>query len=138
VLFVCRFETSIATVRRHAGIWIRGADFLELAGRAVGLLRLCRLSICFVNRLDMLGEKAFPAYIGTDQRRVDMHNLALGDFSGDASLHTAFEDAAKARRSPALANAGKCRVVGQRLVQPKAGEPANREIDLPSRINRRS
>ena len=61
VLFVSRFETSIAPVRRHAGVGISCANFLELAVRAAGFLRLCRVSIGFVDRVDMPGDAGSPS-----------------------------------------------------------------------------
>ena len=59
-----------------------------------------------------------------------MHDLALGDLRRHAGLHCALEDAPEALGAPALADAGQRRMVGQRLVQPVAHEPADREVDL--------
>jgi hypothetical protein len=59
-----------------------------------------------------------------------MHDLALGDLRRNASPHRPLEDRAEALSAPALADAGQRRMVGQRLVQPVADEPADREIDL--------
>ena len=82
------------------------------------------------DHLDVANGQALPADVGPDQRGVDVDDLALGDPRVDAGPHGALEDAAEALGAPALADPGQPRMIGQRLVQAIAAEPADREVDL--------
>ncbi len=132
MLLVARLEALSPPAGRHAGVGIGDADllvFAALAGSALGRFRL-DVPVLVGDRLDVTDGKALPADVGADQRGVHMHHLALGDPGLHAVLDRALEDAAEPVGAPALANARQRRMVRQPCVQPVAGEPADRQIDL--------
>ncbi len=71
-----------------------------------------------------------PRHVSPDQRGVDVHDLALGNAGRHTGLHRAGQDRLEALRTPTLADAGQRGMIGQRLVQAVADEPADGEIDL--------
>ena len=116
VLLVGGLHPPRAVVGRQAGVRVGAAD---------------RPGLRPVRRLDGVGVSAcdrLPAHVGTHQRAVDVHHLAPGDADRDAGLDGAREDAPETLRAPALADAGQAGVVGQRLGQPVAGEPADGDV----------
>lgn len=139
VLLVAGLEPPVAGVGRHTRIGIGQADLLVPArlpaiplGQQPGCFGRARLGrrILRQHGIRMPDAQAFPGDIGADQRRVDMHHLALGDAGRAASLDRTGEDPAEAFGARALQDSGQAGMVGQALGQAKAREPADGEIDV--------
>jgi hypothetical protein len=73
--------------------------------------------------------QALPGDVGSDQRGVDMDDLALRN-AGNASLHGALENATEPLGAPALPYPRQRGMIGQSFLQAIPGEPADREVDL--------
>ena len=59
-----------------------------------------------------------------------MDDFALGNPGGDAGLHAPLEDAAEPLGAPTLPDPRERGMIGQPVLQPVAGEPADRQVDL--------
>jgi hypothetical protein len=135
--------TPVARRGRHRGVGIGQADLLVPAGLFAVTLGATLLGLGFLlavlgragiilrqHRVGVLHAEAVPRHVGADQRRVDMHHLALGNLGTDAGLHRTGKHPAEQFSAPSLTNARQRRVIRQRLVQAEAGKPAYRDLDL--------
>jgi hypothetical protein len=130
VLLVGRFKPSVPPVGCHRGIRVGDTDLLVLAALAAVPLLRPALFVGLRDSINVPDRQTLPTHIRSDERRIDVHDLALGDLCRHACPNRAFEDAPEAISPPALSDARQRRMIGQRLVQTVAYEPPDREIDL--------
>jgi hypothetical protein len=74
--------------------------------------------------------QAIPAYIGADQRGINVHNLGRRDLRRQASRDRALEDTAEPLFAPALADPCQTRMMRQLFMQTVTDEPADSDVNL--------
>jgi len=73
---------------------------------------------------------AFPTNICTDKSGIYMNRFAVNQVGIDTTLNGLLENLLETFIAPTLANLRKRAMVGQLLIEPVTGEPANRDIYL--------
>ena len=133
MLLVAWLKAPIAPAGRHAGVRIGDADLLAAPGLLrmldleIGLGVLRHITIRVGHGTNMAHRKAFPTDIGSDQRGVDMRNLALGDPGCHTTLNRPLKDAPKPLGFPALSNTGQRRMIQKPLVGAMAPTSGSRD-----------
>ena len=128
MLFIGRFQAAIATVRRHSRIGIGRANLLRFACSPSVLVNL--LEVGRLHRRNMSDSQRIPTDMRTDQRCINMDNLAGRDLRRNASFDRALEYPAKPFCAPALTDTCQARMIRQPLVQAIPDKPPDSQIYL--------
>jgi hypothetical protein len=75
-------------------------------------------------------DKTVPAHVGADERSIDVDDLGGDDLRLETGLDRPLEDVAEPIGAPSLPDPCQAGVVGKRLMEGVADEPADSDIDV--------
>ena len=80
--------------------------------------------------VDVPFDETVPTHVGADERSIDVDDLGGGDLRLETGLDRPLEDLTEALGAPSLPDSRQAGVVGKRLMQGVADEPADGDVDV--------